>query len=150
MNFNSIKIYPNELNKVLEEYNESIIIAVSPSCNLDRREGSFRIALIYHKYKKIYYRELKDIASSNKCAIYGLIEGASHITQPKNVVIMTATTFGFKRALSRRSDNQDIWDELFEVLEKKGCPNLTEVVVFGGGDELAKLTDKTSKNSDVV
>ena len=39
MNFESIKIGPNDLQQVLDEYTDSIIIAVSPSCNIEQKKG---------------------------------------------------------------------------------------------------------------
>ena len=139
MNFESIKIGPNDLQQVLDEYTDSIIIAVSPSCNIEQKKGGYSVALIYHKYKKVYSERLYDITSSNKCAIYGLIEGATHITQPKDIVVMTATRFGFKNAMKCKGVNGDLWNELFTILEKKGCQSITEIVVEGGGASLSAI-----------
>ncbi len=139
MNFDSIKIGPNDLQQVLEEYTDSIIIVVSPSCNIEQKRGAYSVALIYHKYKKVYSARIDDITSSNKCAIYGLIEGATHITQPKDIVIMTATSFGFKKAIKCKGVNEALWNELFITLKQKGCQNVTEIVVVGGGTRIASI-----------
>lgn len=146
MNFDSIKIGPDDLQQVLEEYTDSIIIAVSPSCNIELKKGGYSVALIYRKYKKIYSERLYNITSSNKCAIYGLIEGAMHITQPKDIVIMTAARFGFKNAMKCKGVNGDLWKELFSVLDQKGCQSITEIVVEGGGAVLASICRQESNN----
>ncbi len=139
MNFNSIKIHVPELQQILDEYTDSIILAVSPSCHTEQKKGAYSVALIYHKYKKVYSAQLDDITSSNKCALYGLIEGAKRITQPKDITILTATCLGFKKALKGKGVNEPLWNELFTVLEQTGCQSITEVVVEGGGARIAAI-----------
>ena len=139
MNFRSIKIQENEIENIFNQYNDSIIMVVSPSCNINMKAGSYHAALIYHKYRKIYCGQVNNVNSANKCAIYGLIEVAKHITSPKDIVIMTASSFGFKKAISFKGVNSEIWNSLFSILEEKGCENVTEVVVVGGGVQIASI-----------
>lgn len=139
MNFKSIRICENEIKDIINQYCDSIITVVSPSCNTKLKTGSYCVALIYHKYRKIYRGQVNDVNSANKCAIYGLIEAATHITSPKDVVIMTASSFGFKKAISFKGVNSEIWNSLFSILEERGCENVTEVVVVGGGVQIASI-----------
>lgn len=139
MNFKSIKISENQIADILDQYNDSIIMVVSPSCNINLRAGSYRVALIYHKYRKIYCGQVSNVNSANKCAIYGLIEAAKHITSSRDIVIMTASSFGFKKAIDFKGVNSEIWNSLFSVLEEKGCENVTEVVVVGGGMQITSI-----------
>lgn len=139
MNFKSIRISENEISDIISSYSNSIIMVVLPSCITKLKKGSFRVALIYHKYKKVYCGEVDNVNSSNKCAIYGLIEAANHITKPMDVVFITASYFGFKKAVKYEGVNQELWNQFFSVLEKIGCKNITEVVAIGGGWQIASI-----------
>lgn len=139
MNFRSIRIYEEELEAILDFYKESIILAVSPSYDYKTKIGRYRVALLYKKYRKILSGEVIGIISANRTAIYGLVEGAKGIRKPLNIVIMTPSTYGFKKATRQRGANLDLWNQLFSILESKGCVEVVEIVVIGGGKSIAAI-----------
>lgn len=137
MEFDSITIEEKQLKEIFEIYNDAIFIVVSPSCNIQMRKGSFRSALIYHKYRKIYTGEIEDITSANKCALLGMIETATHIKEGKDIVLLVGSSFGFKKAIKCKGVNEELWNKLFSIFESIGCRTITEVIVKNGGFRLA-------------
>ena len=137
MEFDRITIEEQQLKEIFDAYNDAIFIAVSPSCNIQKKKGNYRSALIYHKYKKVYTGEIENITSANKCALYGLIETATHIKEGKDIVLLVGGSFGFKKAIKYAGVNEGLWNELFTILESIGCEKITEVLVKNGGFRLA-------------
>lgn len=135
----SITIELNEVDKLFESYRDSIFIVVAPSCRIQDKMGWYRISLIYRGYRKVYCGEIKDITSANKCALHGIIDAASHITAGKDIVLLVAGNFGFKKAQKYKGENIELWNKVFTIIESKGCKKITEVVVKDGGAKILSI-----------
>lgn len=139
MQYESITIEPSQLNEFLTDNENTLILAVSPSCNTSSRTGSYHAILLYRQHKMLITGDLQDIASANRCALHGFIDAAGHITKCENVILLVAGSFGFKTAIKHKGPNSDLWNELFFIIESKGCNCITEVIVSGGGTQLSSL-----------
>lgn len=132
MEFKSLHFDVTNCNNILDD-GSHIIICVSPSCNLKTKKGSCRIALIFNHKRKLFNLYLDDVESANRCAILGLTEGAKHITQPKDIIFVTAASFGFKKAIKFKGINHVLWNDFFRTLEINGCTSITEAIIINGG-----------------
>ena len=132
MIYNSVKIQAFELENIFKEYEDNILIGVSPSYLWDRDEGSYTVCMVYKKHKKKIMGRVSGLNSSNRCALQGLIAAAEQIKQPKPVGLLMASSFGFEKAIYGKGINAPLWKQLFDILEAKGCPVLTGIYVKDG------------------
>ena len=139
MTYTSKRIDASELPEVYAKHYDSIIIGISPSYYLEKDEGSCKIVMIYKKHKKYIVEEYSGLHSANRCAIKGLIKAAEQIKMPKSVVFVTASAFGFQKALKGKGKNPELWNEFLTILKKKDCNMISEVIVERGGATLLQL-----------
>ena len=131
--YENVKTDKNHIIDVLDLYSDALIIAVQPSCNIDKKIGSYRVALIYKEHRKTYEDTITNITSANRCALYGIIAAAKHITRPIDVVLFVTCSYGIKRGLAGKGPNRDLVLMLMSILYNKGCKKVTEILAPGAG-----------------
>ena len=73
------------------------------SCRCEERTGSFRAALGYNKYARVYQEVVEDTASESYCMIKGIQEVIKNINYNEvKVCIIVAVALGFKQARKAR------------------------------------------------
>ncbi|MCR5782556.1 MAG: hypothetical protein K6G90_07430 [Clostridia bacterium] len=105
------------------------------SCDSVAEVGSYISALTYKGKSKVLTKSNIPTGSSNKCILSGILDAASAIKAPTEVVILSSVPLGFN---SPGSKNYALCQEIYHVLEEKGCQVLVSVC-RGKGAELSSL-----------
>ncbi|WP_110877669.1 RNase H family protein [Franconibacter helveticus] len=116
---------------------KTVKIYSAGSCKPDTREGAADVLMECEGKKKHLHFSYED-TTTNRCILQGLIDAVGYLTRPCNVVLVTATALGVKKAQTGKGVNRDLIAELERLLKEKGCA--WEYDVWANrGDELRKV-----------
>lgn len=123
----------------------TFFVFVTGSCKCEERTGSFRVALVYNQYARVYQEAVEDTASANYCMIKGIQEAIKHINfKEAKVCIVVAVALGFKQAVKGKGVNAQHIQVVYDwIEEKKG--ELYVLEVMSGGEKIKKMISDVEK-----
>lgn len=153
-----LRMNTNEFKNYIKTNEDTIFIITVCSCNIDLKKGSFTRALLWNGKKKINTESVDNVTSSNKCALYGLLDGVKSINKAKSVALVSSTALGFSKCEKGKGVNSDICNQILSELREKGCDDITDIMVKDGTSYLKEICGiayenhivKTSNNVNVI
>ena len=128
-----------EFKNYVRANKDTIFIITVCSCNIELKQGSFTRALLWNGKKRINAMSMHNITSANKCALYGLLDGAKNINKAKSVALVSSTYLGFSKCEKGKGVNSNICNQILSELREKGCNDITDIMVKGGTNYLKKV-----------
>ena len=110
----------------------------------------------YYKFGLVYNMHIKIISgnsigtSSNRSILEGVLASVKKINKPSNVVVLTATVLGFKKAIKNKGPNKDICQEIIKIVEINKKSNLYCYSTINSVEQIRYLLDNPSKYFKVV
>ncbi len=98
--------------------------------------GVYRCVLEFKGNNKYIEGKLQ-AASANRAMVYGAINAVECVSKPIPLYIVCATHLGFDGAFKGKGPNADLLQELFELVNQKGC-SITEVFCPSGAELIKK------------
>lgn len=118
---------------------DTFFVFVTGSCKCEERTGSFRVALIYNKYARVYQEAIEDTASANFCMIKGIQEAIKHINYKEaKICVVVAAALGFKQAVKGKGINAQYIQVVYDWIEEKNGM-LYVLEVMRGGDKIKRM-----------
>lgn len=126
--------FPSELSvrEFIRRNPEKCFILSIGSCDTVSKVGSYIAVLMYKGRSRVLKKTNISTNSANKCILTGIIDAASAIKLPTDVVILTSTPLGFH---TPKSKNNQFCQEIYQILTEKEC-SIAESVCQGKGYEL--------------
>ncbi|MCR5110809.1 MAG: hypothetical protein K6B38_07850 [Ruminococcus sp.] len=126
--------YPHELSvrEFIRQNSDKCFILSIGSCDSVSKVGSYIAVLMYKGRSKVLRKTNIPTNSANKCILTGIIDAASAIKLPTDVIILSSTPLGFH---TPKSKNYRFCQEIYRILTEKEC-SIAESVCQGKGYEL--------------
>ena len=126
--------YPHELSvrEYIRQNPDKCFILSIGSCDSVSKVGSYIAVLMYKGRSKVLRKTNIPTHSANKCILTGIIDAASAIKLPTDVIILSSTPLGFH---TPKSKNYRFCQEIYRILTEKEC-SIAESVCQGKGYEL--------------
>lgn len=105
------------------------------SCDSVAKIGSYISVLFYNGKSRVLKKSNIPTSSANKCILSGILDAASAIKSPTDVVILSSTPLGFN---TPKSKNYKFCKEVYRILSEKEC-HIFVSVCQGKGYELNSL-----------
>lgn len=137
MRYQKTELQNFNLGQYREQNQNTFIMLVTGSCNWEERKGSFRTALMYNQYAKVYKGDIDETTSANYCMLQGIKETLKRINYKNaKICIVVATALGFKSATKKKSINKEHIKEILDKIREKD--NELEVIELQCGAEYIK------------
>lgn len=129
--------YPPELSirAFIQQNSDKCFIMSIGSCDSVSKVGSYIAVLLYKGKSKALKKTNIPISSANKCILTGILDAASAIRLPTDVIILSSTPLGFN---TPKSKNYHFCQEVYRILTEKEC-TIAFSVCQGKGYELNSL-----------
>lgn len=129
--------YPPDLSvrEYIQRNPDKCFIMSIGSCNSVSKVGSYIAVLLFRGKSKTLKKTNIPTSSANECILTGILDAASAIKLPTDVVILTSTLLGFNNP---KSKNYCFCQEICRILTEKDC-NTVFTVCHGKGYELNNL-----------
>lgn len=126
--------YPHELSvrEFIRRNPDKCFILSIGSCDSVSKVGSYIAVLLYKGRSRVLKKTNIPTNSANKCILTGIIDAASAIKLPIDVIILSSTPLGFH---TPKSKNYRFCQEIYRILTEKEC-SIAESVCQGKGYEL--------------
>lgn len=135
MNYEKIELQNFNFKQYRNQNSNTFIMLVTGACNWQERRGSFRTALLYNQYMKVYKGDVADTTSANYCMIQGIKETMKRINyRNSKICIIVASSLGFK--LENKSVNKEHIKEILDNINK--MDNDLEVIELHCGADYIK------------
>lgn len=117
--FQSIKYPPAfSLKDFVQNHSDKCFILSIGNCNSVEEIGSYIAVLLYRGKSKVLKKSNIATRSIDECVLIGILDAASAIKSPTEVVILSSTQLGF----NTRKGMRNKWcQEIYRVLTEKGC-----------------------------
>lgn len=112
--------YPNNisLKNFTQQLHDKCFIMSIGSCDSVSEVGSYMTVLLYKGKSKLLKRSNIPTNSTNKCILTGILDAASAIKSPTDVIILSSTHLGFN---TPKSKNYEICQNIYQALIEKSC-----------------------------
>lgn len=107
------------------------------SWNHRTRTGNYSVVLQYKNIHKTLTAEITD-TTVNRCIIQGVIDAIKLLKEPCEIIVVTATALGVKKALKGTGVNKELIKEIFCLLEENNHVAKFETKI-GQGEQLSKF-----------
>ncbi len=126
--------YPPELSvrEFINQNSDKCFIMSIGSWDFVSKVGSYLAVLLYKGRNRVLKKTNIPTSSANKCILTGIIDAASTIKMPTDVIILSSTSLGFH---TPKSKNNRFCQEIYRILTEKEC-NIAVSVCQGKGYEL--------------
>lgn len=126
--------FPSELSVrefIMRNPDKCFILCIG-SCDSVSKIGSYIAVLLYKGRNRVLKKTNISTNSANKCILTGIIDAATAIKLPTDVIILSSTPLGFH---TPKSKNYRFCQEIYRILTEKEC-SIAETVCQGKGYEL--------------
>lgn len=136
LNVQSIE-YPDGISvrEFIKQQPDKCFIMSIGSCDSVAKIGSYISVLFYNGKSRVLKKSNIPTSSANKCILSGILDAASAIKSPTDVVILSSTPLGFN---TPKSKNYKFCQEVYRILSEKEC-HIFVSVCQGKGYELNSL-----------
>lgn len=132
--------YGLSIREFIQQHPDKCFIMSIGSCDSVAKIGSYIAILLFKGKSKVLKKSNIPTNSANKCILTGILDAASAIKMPTDVIILSSTPLGFH---TPKSKNYRYCQEIYRVLTEKECC-ITVTVCQGKGYELNSFVKSLS------